>query len=277
MINRRQDNSKDVDAGITNALRELPRIEAPAGFQTAVADRIRRKESRQGFPWLVPAAVTMCALIVFVLVGLYVLNNESSTPQISSASNGSGIEKEVASDSATATDPNATDIPNDLGNSVLEVPPATMSANRSTADKARQTRRETAATPTRPGQELGGSIERAANPARDPIMPIGIPTPGMPTNSAGTAKPPVGDSRLEVADVLALFGIDAALEGGRWEVKGLAGGSIAERSGIQKGDVIVSIGERNVGSAQTIESGRIADSITVKRDNQQKDIRLIRP
>ncbi|QYO68936.1 PDZ domain-containing protein [Leptolyngbya sp. 7M] len=68
-----------------------------------------------------------------------------------------------------------------------------------------------------------------------------------------------------------------ALEGGRWEVKGLAGGSIAERSGIQKGDVIVSIGERNVGSAQTIESGRIADSITVKRDNQQKDIRLIRP
>ncbi|QYO62956.1 hypothetical protein [Leptolyngbya sp. 7M] len=172
MINRRQDNSKDVDAGITNALRELPRIEAPAGFQTAVADRIRRKESRQGFPWLVPAAVTMCALIVFVLVGLYVLNNESSTPQISSASNGSGIEKEVASDSATATDPNATDIPNDLGNSVLEVPPATMSANRSTADKARQTRRETAATPTRPGQELGGSIERAANPARDPIMPI---------------------------------------------------------------------------------------------------------
>lgn len=278
MINRRQDSSKDADAGITNALRSLPRIEAPVGFQAAVADRIRHKERKRGFSWLVPAVASVCMLIVLTLVGLYNLSNGSdSTPDISSTIQQVAIENKEQNNPADVADPRSIGMPDDPANSVNEVLPEAIPANSSSADKARQARRETLVTPLRPRQERGGSIERAVNPARDPIMPIGIPTPGMPTNSAGMAVPPVGDSRLGVADVLLLFGIDAALESGRWEVKGLAGGSIAERSGIQKGDVIVSIGERNVGSAQTIESGRIADSITVKRNNEQKDIRLIRP
>ncbi|MDQ3221489.1 MAG: PDZ domain-containing protein [Acidobacteriota bacterium] len=115
----------------------------------------------------------------------------------------------------------------------------------------------------RPRSPQGGSVDIALKKANPTIYPRGLD----PNISINPEKAPGFDntSKFTVRDILSAIGIEADFGEDAWTVTSLKKGSLAERAGILKGDLIEAIDDRPIGVNAVFTGSVGAKTVTVRR------------
>ncbi len=261
------------DQKISRMLGNLRAVDAPKNFDFRLKARIANSSIKDYGPKsLFPILRYAAPLSLMLLIGaMFVFNNsvgvgdnlsvaESSEPGVSAGSTGE-----------------AQSAANALGNSAEIVGQIPVVDN--SGIKKRQYVSDVNAIPARragySGFPRGGSRDQPMRSPqggfRDSALKKSIPTiyprglnPNMPVYPE---KPPEfgNTGKFTVREVFSAIGIEADFGEDAWTVTSLKKGSLAERAGILKGDLIEAIDERQIG-ASTVFTGNVgAKTVTVRR------------
>lgn len=245
------------DEKISGLLRGLEKIDAPPDFALRVKARIasgRPVQSSNGLFSFLRFAAPVAALVLFgafIFVQTNLMYDTTAVPPV--AANEIPVPAErilndvqdreaaaiEASDEEMTSKSNTPEIPVETAASNTKIPPV---RERTDADS--------------------GSYDSASSDPRDSIMPRGIPNP------LAASTPPVNMEKgsFKVAEILSQIGIAAKqAASGDWSAADVKGGSIAERAGVKKGDVIRAIGETRIKGQTEIRGRFSAKSVTVVR------------
>lgn len=232
----------------------LKRVSAPSDFDMRLKARIIERnsasETASGWkPWRI--AVPAAAAAVLLIAGYFAVSNfvQNDPGQIA------------------VTEPNAIELPrvedDHLAPTVAKDRPAPAPENvRSVQELATRDAVPVSNTGRRNGPNGGGSEDRAATAADEPILP-----PGIVPESRGNERPPGtgATSEISVNEILELAGLRAKFENGRWTVISADPNGAAGRSGIRPGDEVVAIDRTNVVSRSSISGPANVRNITVRR------------
>jgi membrane-associated protease RseP (regulator of RpoE activity) len=248
------------DEKISGLLRGLEKIDAPDDFAFRVKARIangRPERSGGGMFAFLKYAVPVAALVLFgafIFVETNLVYDTAAVPP-------------VAANEMVLPGENGGDIAENSGGLQLavhtsdEIVGANSQNPERSSDIAEKTNTKNAPVRERDDAD-GGSYDTASSDPRDSIMPPGIPNP------LATKTPPVrrDEGSFRIADILSQIGIVAKRSsGGDWSASDVKGGSLAERAGVKKGDVIQAIGETRIKGLAEIRGRFSAKSITVSR------------
>jgi S1-C subfamily serine protease len=131
----------------------------------------------------------------------------------------------------------------------------------STQPPSTQSKRNAVRTADVNAQPGGGSFDETLRQTRRPL-PQGISIP----NSPNAANPDEVMTHIDipVREVLGQIGINADRSDG-WRVKSVTPNSQAAHSGIQAGDVVLSLGDQDISARDNFESGGSVSSIKLRR------------
>ena len=254
------------EAAVCRLLADLEPVEAPANFERRVMAKIAdgQQQSRRMFGLPLAVAYSLPLLLVLVVVAGYFINSgtSSQTPPIN---NDAGMFSQIkSSDERPAINEN------------VSRPDSTTVVFGNTAVQKNSIAESRPTTVNIPRQkETGGSRHGSDGPPDQtllqvkPIFPAGISN----QNSSANPEEVMSPSSLPVHEVLSEIGIKAEYKGG-WVVRSVISNSMASRSDIRIGDVIVSL-DNTVLSANTVFKGRFgASSVRVRRNGQELELSL---
>lgn len=248
---------------ISKLLGELNNISAPNDFEYRVKARIAKGRPITGIrgyftvlKYGLPAAA-MALIVAVVAIQVNFMYDTDAVPpvamdsSISRAKVKEAIEPvEVASvvEKTEETEPA-------VETAVIEAP--TIRAERVSNNRSIEQKRR------RPAQ--GGSYDATLSSPRNTILPPGIQN--VPT-AAPTAENPLEGEPIAVSDVLGQIGIDAKQSAGIWTAAAVKDGSLAENSGVKKGDIIQAIDDHQLKNVKEFTGGFSGKKITVVRDGK---------
>ncbi len=108
----------------------------------------------------------------------------------------------------------------------------------------------------------GGSYDATLSSPRNTLLPPGIRN--APTATPTTTNPSEGEP-IAVSDVLGQLGISANQSGGIWTAADVKAGSLAENSGVKKGDIIQAIDDHQLKNVKEFTGAFSGKTITVVR------------
>ncbi len=244
------------DEKISGLLRGLEKIDAPPDFAFRVKARIasgRPAQSSSGVLTFLKYAAPVAALVLFgafIFVQTNLMYDAAAVPPV--AANEMALPVEQTTDDASKPDFAAIETSDEIiSNSNSPETTGELAKANTKTEILRQD-----------ADSDGGSYDSASSDPRDSIMPRGIPNP------LAASTPPVNMEKgsFKVADVLSQIGIAAKqAASGDWSADDVKSGSIAERAGVKKGDVIRAIGETRIKGQTEIRGRFSAKSVTVVR------------
>lgn len=253
------------DQSVADLLGSLPRVEAPANFDARVRSRIALgRPSSSGREWLIPsaAALSLCAVVLASVMFVYLRGVDQQVADATQPNPAPIVVTETPNPQfAAANVPQLANI--DSQPSVAEVPPPPTTENGGT-----QVSRPRRTVPSRGG----GWYDTGVKPSADPIVPIGIPTPGSTPET--NVRPPGSVNKISAREVLQLIGLDAEFRDDGWYVKKVSENSLAGRSGVRDGDVVEAIDDTKIVGNTTFESGFNGKNLTVVRNGNRQTISI---
>lgn len=242
-------------------LSALPRIEPPGDFEVRVRSRIaaERVPPRAGGPLLwAKLAVPALAAVALAAVFFGGLSRENAPERAQEAV--PAVETQPLNEpSDDPTEQMATQLPQEdeiKENEVAETATPTVASRNSRRERPSRVpagRRAAVAAPE--NTEEGGAFEEAGR-AGSRILPRGLESIDEPRPDA--AVPPA-QTAVKVADLLSVLGIDAERSSTGWKARSIREGSVAQKSGVQPGDVIEAIDGKDLSKVTEVK-GRISGS-----------------
>lgn len=234
---------------VEQELSNLKRVTAPTNFETMVRSRILRESAESGLgrtPWSLILKFALPTAALLLLGMFFVLSGPSSIDQ--------------------AAVPTVVDGPRALRDP--DVPPARtgqqMARNEELAANAGEAVKDPAnVRSNRAEKQTGGSKDVALSPADVPLYPPGLD----PTRRVTNPEPQPG-SNLSITSILSMFGIVAACGPHGCDAVTIQPNSLAERSGVKKGDKIEAINERSINSTTTFSGTINVRTVRISRDGK---------
>ncbi len=240
---------------IAGMLGSLARVEAPKDFDFHLKARIakgRPEEARAARLFPVLRYVLPVALVAMVGAGIYL--NSAATPG----------DTPVAVNSAPQP---AASIDNNSIAAARPEPTATAQAPNVLPEVSRGDEQPKVAELTKK-DPVGGSrdfIDRPSDPrGRSRDSAIAAPTP---VNPPGTGK------KYNAQEGLALIGISADFESGRWTVKSVKASEVADHIGVKAGDKIIAIDGKVIDDKTEFDGGVTVSVIRVDRGGETRDLK----
>jgi hypothetical protein len=241
---------------ISELLGDLKKVSAPKNFQYQVNARIakgRPSSAVRGYFTFLKYAVPFAAMLLIVgIVAIQtnlmydadavpaVATDRSEQPQIKTATNSVNTIVSTAETSKPVVETAVTE----------NILPAKPTVNR---DKVVD----------RPKPSEGGSYDATLRAPRETILPPGIQN--EPQATPVVIDPSIGEP-IAVSDVLSQLGINAKQINGVWSAADVNKGSLAERSGVKKGDVVKAIDEHQLKNIKEFSGSISGKRVTVVRD-----------
>ncbi len=247
---------------ISKLLGEMNKVSAPKSFQYQVNARIAKGRPVTGvrgyftfLKYAVPAAV-MVLVVGIVAIQTNFMYDINAVPAVAIDS---GKQSIIGQEPISDLDKQSTTLVDETTKPVVE-----------TASETTQPEVKTpifkASRKVTPRSVDGGSYDATLSAPRTTILPPGIRNaPQQPTPILNV---PLEREPIEVSDVLDQLGIDVKQEGGDWIATDVRNGSLAERSGVKKADVIQAIDERQLKNLNEFSGGFSGKQITVVRDGK---------
>jgi hypothetical protein len=231
---------------MSRLLRELPAAEAPENFEAMVRSRIaeRRPVDRVGRSafWL---AVKFAAPMVLLLVlGIFLVLSDDGSLNVGSIPPVEAPGVASANLSSQEPPPNITAV-----NAVRQSPPLNRNSRQPQTGS--------------PSQDIALSTDDTT------LFPPGVD----PRKATRTNERP-SSGRISPITILSFIGITSACTPTSCQVRAVQPGGLAERSGVQVGDMIEAIDERPIGSNHIVSGEISVRSLRVKRDGKPLTIRL---
>lgn len=246
-MERKSENSTDE---ISAMLGKLPKIEAPPDFGTRVRARIAARQAGSGESgWFrlfrIAAPVGAVAVILFA-----VLVFSTDEPSISAVS----ISQPGAADFLKPIQ-----VPADLGTNSASNSPAERPANRQRAE-------DMPVPVGRPTKDLSGSRDLAVSESQPKSPKVEIERTRVPGFDGATPIP--------IADVLSGLGVEVKTIGEKLEIAAIRPNSVAERSGLKRGDLVETIDRIAVTPATVFYKSVNGMTISVIREGSRLEIPL---
>jgi len=250
-------DGKDIDV----MLGDLPRAEAPLGFESAVRSRIGERDARGWFfsPVLLLGLKFAAPMAVLAVVGGFLILNGTGTPDTASVPpptdtiNSRAVR--AGNDDGTATEPQS--------------------------EEAVQT--ETAAGVVKPGSEKGadsrrGDTEQPGGGSKDLALSQDDPRinpPEFDPNRRVDVRPePPKGSGISAESILTMIGIKPDCRPNGCLASAVSKQSIAERSGVKAGDLIESIDDKPI-KAGTVFDGTVSvRTLALRRSGKRITVSL---
>ncbi len=240
---------------ISELLGELKKVSAPKNFQYQVNARIakgRPESAASGYFTFLKYAVPLAAMVL--IVGIVAIQTN--------------LMYDADAVPAVATDireqPGIQEAPKVADNIISNAEPAEPVVETAVAEnipaKPTITRNRVV---DRPKPSEGGSYDATLRAPRETILPPGIQSEPQATP---VVIDPSGRKPIAVSDVLSQLGISAKQFNGVWSAADVNKGSLAERSGVKKGDVVQAIDEHQLKNVREFAGGLSGKQITVVRD-----------
>lgn len=253
------------DEKISGLLRGLEKIDAPEDFAFRVKARIvagRPARSGGGVFAFLKYAAPVAALVLFgafIFVQTNLIYDTAAVPPV------------AANEIAFPADPTAGEAA-EPDFAAKETSDEIISNSNAPETAVETARANSKPAPVRQDDDAdGGSYDSASSDPRDSIMPRGIPNP----LAASTPRVNMEKGSFKVADVLSQIGIAAKQSAsGDWSATDVKSGSMAERAGVKKGDVIQEIGDTHIKGRTEITGRFSAKSITVVRGGAVSVLKL---
>ncbi len=242
MGNEKLHNSEEREP-VAELLAGLKRVEAPANFDFGVKARIAAGKPAEKRGFRIPALVGYAMpLVLLLLVGAYFGFNafysakDATIPAVAVAPMTSGPQQ-----------PQRT----------VEVAPAPVPEQMAAVKKP-------------------DTIAPVADvPVKKPVTaPITRPGGGSFDETSGVGHKIYRNTQIPVKDVLTLLGAKGSFDENGWKVETPTANSLAERSGVQAGDVIEAINDQAVTDKTSFKSRSGIKSVRVRRDGKSIDIPL---
>lgn len=238
---------------IAGMLGSLARVEAPKDFDFHLKARIakgRPNEVRSGRLFPVLRYVLPVALVALVGAGIYLNTSSGPGPVAAVVPN------------ATAPQPASSIDNNSIATSKPE-PTATAQMPERSAQTPPSDEPQIAQAPkTEPGSRSRDFNDRAGS--SDKTLRV-MPTP---RNPPGTEQ-----KKLNAREGLALIGISADFESGRWTVKSVKASEVADHIGVKAGDKIIAIDGKVIDDKTEFDGGVTVSVIRVDRGGETRDLK----
>jgi hypothetical protein len=252
----RDDNQAETlsaeDQAVRSLVGSLTHVEAPANFERRVMSAISsRKATGRPFAFVF-VAYAIPAVLVLLIAAFLVFRQPSPRPMVDQPA----IAKQ---DVQAAPPPTA---------AAVERPAATDPTLAAQSDRltepqpqATQPKRNVARPTDVKVQPGGGSFDEGQKQTRAPL-PQGITVPRSP--NAPNPDDVMTHVAIPVSEVLGQIGIKANRADG-WHVTSVMPNSPAAHTGIQVGDVVLSLGDQDIQARDDFESGGSVGSIKLRR------------
>jgi len=247
------------EASVSRLVGELKHVEAPANFERRVMSRIANGEPAARRPFLGIPALAFAALLV-MLVGVFLAYRSANDPSDQFVVIDTDYIKPDAQPVPTAETQAQPDRSLTAGSGINPQPVPTDAIRHSTVS------------PNNAGSNrIGGSYDTGQGQTRTP-NPEGI-NPQNPRTSLPNQNDVVSAQPLSVKDILETLGISADFSNG-WKVSQVAANSMAARSGVQAGDVVIALGDNDISNKTKIENSGSVGNVRVRRSGKVVDIKL---
>jgi len=270
------------DQKVAQMLGSLRIVDAPKDFDFRLKARIANSSPADYKPkTLLPILRYAVPLSLMLLIGaMFVLNKSNGTGNNSSLA---GVSQPVGSmDSVEATPSDVNNVDSSASGETprldsfevdkrqlvidINVKPKEITAGRTGNSSTKSPFNRRLRTPE------GGSIDQALTESNKTIFPRGI-NPNVPVNPE---KPPEFDNtkQFTVREILSAIGIEADFGENAWTVTSLKKGSLSERAGILKGDLIEAIDGQPIGVNAVFTGSVGAKTVTVRRNGRIMQLNL---
>jgi hypothetical protein len=253
------------EAAVKRLVAELKHIEAPANFDRRVMSRIAggapAKRSFFGMPALAYAAPLALLLL---LVGTFFLFRSYQHP--------GSLEPTVANNSPNPDRPADAALAQAGVNPSTQDPTTVARTEGETPQRADNADRRQPKVPviTNSNQKRGPRSGDFTLRQTQIIRPQEFDNP----NPTGVNRNDVNaDASIAVSSILDSVGVTAEYANG-WRVKGVHANSPALRSGVEVGDVIIALDDRDISSATDLKGSVVVRSLKIERGGAVKTIRL---
>ena len=249
------------EQAVSQMIGGLRKVEAPVNFERRVMSRIAEGAPVSNSAFAVPAWALSVPIVLIILIGTFFVFR--SYRQADSEVPLAAVPQEPLQqqDMRPAELPPVTDQAPASQEVVREEPQSVVpTGGRQRSDKS--------AAPA--NKNLGGSYDEAL-PQQKLLRPAGLPDPSSPS-SANRAEVITATS-ISVGEVLSQIGVTAEFNDG-WKVARVLPNSIAERSGVKAGDVVVELGDQQLSSDTDFKGSGSISTIRVRRNGKTLSIRL---
>jgi hypothetical protein len=246
---------------VSDLLRALPRVEAPANFEFGVKARIAAGGSGSSlFPFLKVFAPLSLVLLIGGFIVFY-----GTMPDGSVATDTAG-QPAVESERVAESEPRVENAPDQAqGPRVTQA----VDGNSMTASTEKPKTKTERRAPVSVRADDIRNIEQGYKQANI-ICPRGIDCTG---NSNASVKGNMNtDSRDAVRELLEIAGMNVNVVRGTWTVRSVSTNSIAERSGVLANDVVESINDQSIGRITRFKGD--VKSVTVRREGKSVKLDL---
>lgn len=255
------------DEGVQSMLSALPQIEPPGDFYVRVRSRIAAESGprRAGGPLLwAKLAVPALAAVALAAVFFGGLSSDSApdrarvavpTVETEPVNMPTGVPTEQ-NESQTIQEVVSTDI------AAAEPAKPVVASRESRRDRPSPVpagRRPVMAAPE--NSEEGGAFEEAGR-AGSRILPRGLEAIDEPRSDADVPPAPTS---VRISDVLSVLGIDAEQTATGWRARSVREGSVAQKSGVQAGDIIEAIDGKDLSQVTELKGSFGGSSLQINR------------
>jgi len=248
----------DEEEKISKLLGELKKVSAPKNFQYQVNARIakgRPETGVRGYFTFLKYAVPLAAMVL--VVGIVAIQTNfmydvDAVPAVAVEQTDQPFVKEEPQQNGQMIATDGTLPP------IIETAVAENKISGTPLEKKRKDIER-----NRPAE--GGSYDATLRSPRETILPPGIQNDPQPTP---VLTGPLEKEPIAVNDVLGQLGINAKQIDGVWSVADVKKGSLAERSGIKKDDIIQAIDERQLKGIKEFRGSISGKQITIVRDGK---------
>lgn len=255
------------DEKVQALLSALPQIEPPRDFDVRVRSRIAAESVPQragGSLLWAKLAVPVLAAVALAAVFFGGLSRENA-PEGAQVAIPAVETQPLNTPTDDPTEQMATQLPQEreLKENEVAEPAAPTVASRDTR-RERPTpvpagRRPITATPE--NTEEGGAFEEAGR-AGSRILPRGLESIDEPRLDADVPPAPAA---VKISDVLSVLGIDAERTAAGWKARSVREGSVAQKSGVQPGDVIEAIDGKDLSKVTEVKGSISGSYLQVNR------------
>ncbi len=244
------------EGAVTGLIGSLPRVDAPGDFNARVWGRIEkgRPQSARGLLTFLRIAVPACVLLALGgYFGYSTFYSRPTVPVIVTANEQPSAQPASATSSESSSTDHLASTARDRNDNDGKV---------SQDSPGQKSSRDQVATPR------GGSYEETLRAGANRMPQRGLPQKPQLTdvNAAGTG------AQIGIKSVLEQIGIRAEYESGGWKVESVTQNNIAEKAGVQPGDVIEALNDQVL--TQKTQLGRTFTGMSLRVRRNGKIIKL---